>query len=76
MRRMRWLAKLGCCLAVLSRCAALRLVTTTTLPGVPPSRATDFLATPANWPKSERPAIRTLDPPPLQVDLEPRLQIG
>ena len=39
------------CLALVGRVAALRLVTTAQLTGVPPSQVTDFLSTPANWPQ-------------------------
>ena len=48
--KMLFIARLVC-FALVGRVAALRLVTTAQLPGVPPSQATDFLATPANWPK-------------------------
>ena len=39
------------CIALVGRVAALRLVTTAQLTGVPPSQVTDFLSTPANWPQ-------------------------
>jgi hypothetical protein len=48
--KMLFIARLVC-FALVGRVAAIRLVTTAQLPGVPPSQATDFLATPANWPK-------------------------
>ena len=37
-------------LSLIHSTAAVRLVTTTTLPNVTPERALSFLATPTNWP--------------------------